>query len=103
MVIFSVISIEKLYMIRLAKISCITQSFFFEWKAIRPTWYFSSLNEVSIPQRILYIIFISSAENSSSQRSRVEEVLTQHNIYYTKTESWIESEKLYEVLYEMEV
>ena len=35
--------------------------------------------------------------------SRVEEVLTQHNIYYTKTESYIESEKLYEVLYEMEV
>lgn len=34
---------------------------------------------------------------------RVEEVLLQHNIYYTKTETWIESEKLYEVLYEMEV
>ena len=27
---FSVINIEKLYMIRLANISCITQSFFFE-------------------------------------------------------------------------
>lgn len=34
---------------------------------------------------------------------RVEEVLLQHHIYYTKTETWIESEKLYEVLYEMEV
>ena len=34
---------------------------------------------------------------------RVEEVLLRHNIYYTKTEVWIESERLYEVLYEMEV
>ncbi len=34
---------------------------------------------------------------------RVEDVLLQHNIYYTKTETWIESERLYEVLYEMEV
>lgn len=34
---------------------------------------------------------------------RVEEVLTRHEIYYTKTESYIESERLYEVLYEMEV
>ena len=34
---------------------------------------------------------------------QVEEVLTQHRIYYTKTETWIESERLYEVLYEMEV
>lgn len=42
-------------------------------------------------------------EKSPETESRVEEVLTQHNIYYTKTESWIESEKLYEVLYEMEV
>lgn len=42
-------------------------------------------------------------EKSPDTKSRVEEVLTQHNIYYTKTESYIESEKLYEVLYEMEV
>ena len=34
---------------------------------------------------------------------RVEDVLTQRGIYYTKTETWIESERLYEVLYEMEV
>jgi hypothetical protein len=27
----------------------------------------------------------------------------QHNIYYTKSEVWIESERLYEVLYIMEV
>lgn len=32
----------------------------------------------------------------------IEDVLTQHEIYYTKTEAWIESERLYEVLYEMD-
>ena len=33
----------------------------------------------------------------------IEAVLTQHEIYFTKTESWIASEKLYEVLYEMTI
>ena len=42
-------------------------------------------------------------EKSPDAEQRVDEVLTQHNIYYTKTETYIESEKLYEVLYEMEV
>ena len=35
--------------------------------------------------------------------SQIEQVLKRHKIYYTKSEVWIESEKLYEVLYEMEV
>ena len=34
---------------------------------------------------------------------RVEDVLTAHEISYVKSETWIESERLYEVLYEMEV
>lgn len=33
----------------------------------------------------------------------VETVLKKHGIFFTKSEIWIESEKLYEVLYEMEV
>lgn len=33
----------------------------------------------------------------------IERVLKRHKIYYTKSEVWIESEKLYEVLYETEV
>ena len=33
----------------------------------------------------------------------IERVLKRHKIYYTKSEIWIESEKLYEVLYEMEI
>ncbi|MBQ6407319.1 MAG: hypothetical protein IJJ64_04705 [Butyrivibrio sp.] len=33
----------------------------------------------------------------------VEAVLISHGIFYAKSEVWIDSEKLYEVLYEMEV
>lgn len=35
--------------------------------------------------------------------AQVETVLTEYGIYYNKSEVWIESERLYEVLYEMEV
>ena len=42
-------------------------------------------------------------EKSPDTEQRVEEVLLRYNIYYTKSEVWIESEKLYEVLYTMEV
>ncbi len=35
--------------------------------------------------------------------TRVEAVLDSHGIFYAKSEVWIESEHLYEVLYEMEV
>ena len=58
---------------------------------------------------LMYISFktlhieLYTDEKSPESEERVEEVLTQHNIYYTKTETWIESEKLYEVLYQMEV
>ena len=33
----------------------------------------------------------------------IEAVLLRHGIFYGKSEVWIESERLYEVLYEMEV
>ena len=42
-------------------------------------------------------------EKSPETEERVEEVLLRYNIYYTKSEVWIESEKLYEILYELEV
>lgn len=35
--------------------------------------------------------------------AQIEAVLDQHGFYYNKSEVWIEDEKLYEVLYEMEV
>lgn len=34
---------------------------------------------------------------------RIEAVLLKYGIFYGKREAWIESERLYEVLYEMEV
>lgn len=34
---------------------------------------------------------------------RLEAVLLKHGVFYGKSEVWIESERLYEVLYEMEV
>ena len=34
---------------------------------------------------------------------KVEQVLEEHEIYWKKTEAYIESENMYEVLYEMEV
>lgn len=42
-------------------------------------------------------------KKSPEMEKRVENVLRKYHIYYTKTEVWIESEKLYEILYEMEV
>ncbi len=33
----------------------------------------------------------------------IEEVLTAHEPYYEKSEVWIETEKMYEVLYELTV
>ena len=35
--------------------------------------------------------------------SQIENVLDQHELFYEKTEVWIAEERLYEVLYEMEV
>lgn len=42
-------------------------------------------------------------KKSPDLEKQVESVLRRHHIYYTKTETWIPSEKMYEVLYEMEV
>ncbi|PXV93782.1 hypothetical protein C8E03_102557 [Lachnotalea glycerini] len=42
-------------------------------------------------------------EKSIELEEKVEAVLTRHGIFYGKSEVWIDSENLYEVLYEMEV
>lgn len=42
-------------------------------------------------------------EKSPETEKIIEDVLRSHHIYYTKSEAWIESERLYEILYEMEV
>ncbi|WP_044294494.1 phage protein [Robinsoniella peoriensis] len=40
---------------------------------------------------------------SAELEEQVEAVLERHDIFYGKSEVWVESERLYEVLYEMEV
>ena len=58
---------------------------------------------------LMYISFkklhieLYTDEKSPEAEERVEEVLHQHNIYFSKSEVWIESEELYEVLYTLEV
>lgn len=42
-------------------------------------------------------------EKAPEKEMEIETVLKEHHIFYNKSEVWIESEKLYEVLYEMEV
>lgn len=42
-------------------------------------------------------------EKSPETEQKVEEILLRRNIYYIKTETWIASEEMYEVLYETEV
>ncbi len=37
------------------------------------------------------------------KEDQVEAVLKEHGIFYQKTETWIESEKMYEVLYQFEM
>ncbi len=42
-------------------------------------------------------------EKNPETESHVESVLDEHGIFYDKTEVWIESERLYEVLYSFEM
>ena len=52
-----------------------------------------------------YHIELYTDEKSPALESSLEAVLDNHGVFYNKSETWIESEKLYEVLYtfEMEV
>lgn len=52
-----------------------------------------------------YHIELYTDEKSPTLESSLEAVLDNHGVFYNKSETWIESEKLYEVLYtfEMEV
>lgn len=42
-------------------------------------------------------------EKSPDTEAKIEAVLRRNHLFYNKTETWIESEELYEILYEMEV
>lgn len=51
---------------------------------------------------VVHIELYTDRKDLSAEQS-VEAVLTGHGIFYDKTEVWIESEKLYEVLYSFEM
>lgn len=48
-------------------------------------------------------ISLYTDEKSTETEKYIEEILKHHNIFYNKSEDWIEGEKLYEIQYEMEV
>lgn len=51
---------------------------------------------------VLHIELYTDKKNPE-QEENIERVLTSRGLFYDKTEVYIESEKLYEVLYELEV
>ena len=50
----------------------------------------------------MHIELYTDEKNPEVER-QVEAVLDRHGIFYDKTEVWIETEKLYEVLYSFEM
>ncbi len=63
---------------------------------------FSADNVVYAAFEELHIELYTDEKNPELEE-RVEAVLTDHELFWQKTEVWIESEKLYEVLYRMTV
>ena len=63
---------------------------------------FSADNRMYFSTKKLNIELYTDVKSPETE-NEVEQVLKRHNIYYTKNEVWIASEKMYEVLYEMEV
>ena len=60
---------------------------------------FSADNSMYFSFKMLDIELYTDVKNPELE-NQIEEVLKRHEIYYTKSEVWIESERLYEVLYE---
>ena len=52
--------------------------------------------------QILDIELYTDAKDPALEE-QIESVLDGHEMYYDKDESWIASEKMYEVIYEMEI
>lgn len=63
---------------------------------------FGADNKVYQKINVLHIELYTD-KKSPDIETQVEAVLDAHEIFYDKTEVWIASERLYEVLYEMEV
>ncbi len=63
---------------------------------------FGADDKVYVKSNILHFELYTD-EKRPDIESRLETVLESHNLFYDKTEVWIAEERLYEVLYEMEV
>ena len=63
---------------------------------------FSADNIVYAAFETLHLELYTDEKNPELE-TRVEAVLSKHELFWNKTEVWIESEKLYEVLYTMSV
>ncbi len=62
---------------------------------------FSADGKVYLKVSVVHIELYTD-EKSPATEQKLEEVLDAHEIFHEKTETWIESEKLYEVLYTFE-
>ena len=51
----------------------------------------------------VFLELLYTDEKNPELEDQVEAVLNSHELFWTKSEVWIESEKLYEVLYQMTV
>ena len=58
---------QKLYMRRRAKISCLIDSSFREWKFVSPMEYFSHLKDVSMPTHVVQFLQLRDGEMVSVQ------------------------------------
>ena len=63
---------------------------------------FSADGQVYFKIDVLHFELYTDAK-APDVEAQVETVLDGHGIFYNKSEVWIETERLYEVLYEMEV
>ena len=62
---------------------------------------FSADGKVYFPITEVHIELYTDAKDPAVEQ-QIETVLDRHGIFYDKTEVWIDSEKLYEVLYSFE-
>lgn len=63
---------------------------------------FSADNIVYFSTKSLEIA-LYTAEKSPNTEKAVEDVLTAHELFYSKSETWVSGVNLYEILYELEV
>ena len=63
---------------------------------------FSADDRVYVPISELHFELYTDKKDPEAERN-IEAVLDKHNLFYDKTEAWIPEERLFEVLYSMEV